>query len=226
MTKREMIIGAIYLGVSQLVLPYLLVLVGTLFRGIQLSLSELNLLYAVINATVYVLILRRILIQSIRKFRYRLSSLLRNALTAFVLAEFGMHAVNIAIYALLPNFINGNNDAVIQMIGDSPWIMALETVILVPIAEECMFRGILFIPFFKIKPCYGYLISATAFAAAHVINFIGLLPPQMILLSLLQYIPSGLAFAWACAKTDSLLCPMIAHSAVNAFSFLSVLLTA
>lgn len=216
-----MIVGAIYLAVSQLVLPYLIVLAGTLLGGI--SASTLNLLYNTANATACILIFRKFIRQSFLKIRNQIRMLLWTALIAFLVSIAGIYAVSMGIYALAPDFTNGNNDAIIQMASVTPWMMALETIILAPVAEECMFRGFLFVPFYHKKPIYGYLISAAAFSAVHVLSFIGLVPAQTILLSFLQYLPSGLAFAWACAKADSLLCPMIAHSAINAFSLLSVL---
>lgn len=223
MTKQEIIVGGTYLAVSQLLLPYLIVLIGTLIGGI--SAPVLNLIYTAVNAAACIFVFRKALLQSVKAIKNQITTLIWIAFLAFLISTIGMYIVSIGIYALLPDFTNGNNEAIIEMASTTPWMMALETIILAPIAEECMFRGILFIPFYQKKPRYGYLISTLAFAAVHVISFIGLMPPQMILLSLLQYIPSGLAFAWACAKTDSLLCPMIAHSAINAFSFLSVLMT-
>ena len=135
---------------------------------------------------------------------------------------FASSGTSLLISIFLPDFANVNNDAIGQMASINPILMAVQVILLAPIAEECMYRGLLFIPFYRKKPSYGYLVSALAFCSIHVIGYIGLVPVQTILICWLQYIPSSLLLSRACAHTGSILTPMIAHSLINTISFLSM----
>ncbi len=152
--------------------------------------------------------------------------LLFTALAAALVSTAGIFAVSLLISSFYPDFTNLNNEAIIQMISEAPWSMALQTIILAPIAEECLFRGLLFVPIHPKNPACGYFISAAAFAAVHILSFVGMAPTQTLVLGFLQYLPSALALSWACAKTDCIFGSITAHSILNAFSFINILIVA
>lgn len=85
-------------------------------------------------------------------------------------------------------------------------ILLIIAVIIAPIAEECLFRGIL-LPLLarRFGPWTGLIISSLAFAVLH--NDLGTLPALFIM---------AIALSLACIRTRSLLVPILMHMIFNA----------
>jgi len=66
------------------------------------------------------------------------------------------------------------------------------TVLLVPVAEESLFRGLVFRPLYNRKPWMGYLASSLLFASIHVVGYIGRFDALTLLLCLVQPLQYGL----------------------------------
>lgn len=88
-------------------------------------------------------------------------------------------------------------------------VLGISAVVLAPIAEECLFRGLLFA---RLRRCSGqtiaYVASAIGFAAIHG-NPAGML----------VYVWLGLVFAWALARTGRTWAAIVVHMGNNAFAF-------
>ena len=89
---------------------------------------------------------------------------------------------------------------------------------LVPLAEECFFRGLLFRNLYSWSPVAAYLISMAAFSAIHVVGYIGTASPLHLLVSFLQYLPAGYCLAWCYHQTGTIITPIIMHTLTNAMS--------
>ena len=224
LNQSELLVGSLYLVFEQIFLPILISLINHLL-GDKLNGTAVNLIFHLTNSAACAWIFRRILIRSIRHLKHQLYAVLKTAATACLLALVGMYLSNLIILSYTPVFSNANNDAVIQLLRLSPLTTALETILLAPITEECLFRGLLLIPLYRRRPAAGYLISALAFSAIHVMGFIGQAPHNLLLLSMLQYLPTGLALAWACVRTNNLICPILTHSLLNTLSFITIYVT-
>jgi membrane protease YdiL (CAAX protease family) len=89
------------------------------------------------------------------------------------------------------------------------------TVLLVPVAEESLFRGILY-PWIKQVgfPRLAWVLTAVAFAAMH-----------MDLLRFIPFFVLALVLTWLYEKTNNLLAPITAHSMFNALNFALLILS-
>lgn len=91
----------------------------------------------------------------------------------------------------------------------SPWLkiyLGFFAVVLAPLAEEFIFRGLLFSGFKKIGwPKCGWIVVSLLFAAIHA--------SAPIFLPLFVF---ALTLTWLYEKTEGLLAPVIAHSLFNA----------
>ena len=86
--------------------------------------------------------------------------------------------------------------------------LGIFAVIIAPVAEEFLFRGLIFSGFKKAGwPVSGWLVTSLLFALIH-----GSAP---IFLPLFAF---ALALTWLYEKTDGLLAPMLAHGAFNAIN--------
>ena len=115
-----------------------------------------------------------------------------------------------------PEFININDSTIIAMADADFLPIAICTTFFVPVAEELLFRGVLFAGFYRCSPVSGFLISTIVFSAIHIAAYIGSYPWYTLLLCFIQYIPPSLALGWAYAKSGSILSPMLMHIVINA----------
>lgn len=219
LTRKEAVWGWRYLLFQLLVLPELLGLVNSL-PGIRLDAPLLNLIYFSINFLAVLLICGRFLLanlQIVRPGRLILTGFI--CLAAYWLLSYAVTALIIQIY---PDFYNVNDQSISGMAGSSFILTAIGTVILVPVAEEVFYRGILFGTLYRVHRLLGYGISVLVFALIHVMQYIGTYPADLLALCLLQYIPAGICLALAYEKSDSILCPILMHTVINAIGVYSM----
>ena len=98
---------------------------------------------------------------------------------------------------------------------ESRLLVVIGTVILVPTAEECFFRGLIFRNLYGKSHWAAYLVSMLAFAFVHILGYAGQYTPLEMLMALLQYLPAGLCLAWSYTKADTIFAPIAIHAAVN-----------
>lgn len=118
-------------------------------------------------------------------------------------------------YTFIPDYINENNDSIALMIREDPVIMFIGIVLLVPVAEETLFRGLIFRNLYQKNPWLGYLLSATLFSLIHIIGYIGSYDLPAFAMSFLLYLPAGLCLSWAYVQSDTILSPILIHATVN-----------
>ena len=130
--------------------------------------------------------------------------------------------VSVLIYTIAPSFVNLNNLNVSVLLDEEFALMAITTVIIAPIAEECLFRGLLFRGVYDRSPVLAWVLSVGLFAALHVTGFIGTYSPLSLLLAFIQYLPAGIVLCFAYARSGSIFSPILTHAIVNLMAVLSV----
>ena len=96
------------------------------------------------------------------------------------------------------------------------------TVVLVPLTEELLYRGLIFRPLYNKSPLAGYVISTFIFSALHVVSYIGSYSPLHLALCFLQYLPASICLGWAYARSDSIWSPVMIHMTINFIGALSM----
>ena len=170
---REWILGALYLPVFLFFLNFAIL---TYFPALGFPLTQprnyffANLLYMTVNFAVMLLIFRRTLWQSLREFE---GKMLLSVLIGFGMC-YGANLVLTTAYTVLDIMPeNYNQEAVNSLLGGYPLAMTLCTVVLAPLAEECLFRGVLFAPLARRCLPAAYALSMFLFAGMHVFQFLG-----------------------------------------------------
>ena len=214
MTKTEWNLGWLFLVAQLLVLPVALVMANQLL-GSPLSVAELNFVLFVINFLLTLAIFHRFLWSSLRlslcaPFRY-----LRAAFLGFAAYYLLSFLVGIFIQTVYPAFSNVNDENIILMSQDGYTLMAVGTILLVPITEETLYRGLVFRGLHSKSRLAAYAVSTAVFAFIHIAGYIGAAEPIVLLLCFLQYIPAGLTLAWAYERADSIWAPILMHIAIN-----------
>ncbi len=214
MTRRETLLGWSYWLFSLFGLPFGLVFFSAL-QETPLTDAQINLLYFFTNFISAVVIFHRFLKASLKAAMESISRCLRYGLLGFGIYYVAMLLVSMGIISIYPDFTNVNDDAILDMAQEYSGLMALATVILVPIAEECFHRGLIFGGLHKKSRVLAYLISMLVFAAIHVVGYIGQFDPLLLLLCFAQYLPAGFALAWAYEKSDNMITSILIHITIN-----------
>ena len=122
-----------------------------------------------------------------------------------------------------PAFANRNDASITAMRQQGLVLTAITTVLLAPLSEECLFRGLMFGQLVKKSRPGAYALSALCFGLLHVMGYLGAYAPLQILLSLLQYAPAGLILAWSYEKSGTIAVPILVHGIINAVSMVQIL---
>ena len=219
MTKTEQALGWAWFVIQLFFLPVVMVFLNELLH-LGLTTAALNIILFIINFAAVAVIFHRYLINQLRNVRFKaLAAWVPLGIIAYWILAI---AVNIAVLTLQPEHSNANNEAVDTLLEQQPLLMSIGTVILVPITEETLFRGLLFGQLYKVHALLGYTVSVLVFAAVHVVGYIGMQDPVSLLISLLQYLPAGLVFGIVYAESRTLVAPIMLHAFFNLIATLSM----
>ena len=221
-TSKERLWGWIYLALQLLILPSLLYLCN-IFFNFQLSDTEINFLFFALNFTCVTVIFHRFILENGKKALSSPLKVITTAISGYVVYTLLSYLLSTLIVSLYPEFYNVNDDYISGLVTNDFNLMIVGTVLLVPITEEVLYRGLIFSGLYNRSRALAYIVSILAFAALHVINYIGAYSPLHLLLCFLEYLPAGFCLAWAYAKTDSIWTPILIHTLVN-FIALSVMI--
>lgn len=214
MTKGRLIFGWIYLAAQQFLIPLLIVLAAKL---LSLPLSELglNFIYFLLNFVVVVTVFALFLAKDLRHFGKHFWSCIGICLVGFVVYWAANVFFSLWVALFFPNFANANDAAIQTMATENYKLILVSTVILVPIVEETLYRGVIYGTFARRNSVLGYIFSAVLFSAIHVVGYIGQLSPIYLLVSFLQYLPAALTLTWSYAKSGTIFVPILIHTALN-----------
>ncbi len=157
------------------------------------------------------------LVQSFAQVRF--GKLLADTLKAYGLYWVISFALSIGI-VLVNLFLqaeqsNPNQEAIDSLVSYSPVPMVLCTVLLVPVLEECLIRGMIFAPLCRKSPLLAYVVSAAFFALLHVIAGLGSVSWITMLLNFVGYLPSGIVLGWMYQRTRTIAGPIVLHCFMN-----------
>lgn len=220
-TDKEQIWGLVYLLFSLLVLPSLLSGFNALLPA-PMNKAWFNFLYFSLNFLFIIWIFhgmfRRSLTYAGSHFWDFLLAVLVGA-GVYWLCNWGL---SLLFGWLFPDFINLNDSSISAMVHDHFGIMLIGTAILVPVAEEALHRGLIFGSLYPKSHAAAYILSTVIFSAVHTMQYIGAYSTRNLLLAFAQYIPAGLALAWAYRKSGSIFAPIVIHALINAIGLYTI----
>ena len=214
LTATEAVFGWVYLGLQLFVIPTVIV-VANLIMGSPLDETGLNIIYFVFNFLCVALIFRKYLIACGKIALANKGHTLVSAVFGYLI-HWGLSiVVTVVILLIYPEFNNVNDANIQSMVDDNFILTAIGTILLVPITEEVLYRGLIFQGLHGKSRFWAYAVSAIAFCMPHVLGYIGAYSPLHLLLCFIQYLPAGLALAWAYERADSIWAPILLHTFVN-----------
>ena len=177
------------------------------------SVAAVNLLSFFANAALALVFFRRLLLSSLRNFRW--GRTLLTAVTGFCLYWLLNAVVATLILSVKPDFANINDAGINTMIDEFPVLMPIAVVFAVPLAEECLFRGWIFTGLARRSLPLAYGITTICFSAVHILGYIGTYDELTLALCTAQYLVPSAVLCWTCHKSDSLCAPLLLHMAIN-----------
>ncbi|MBO7252005.1 MAG: CPBP family intramembrane metalloprotease [Oscillospiraceae bacterium] len=213
-TGQETVSGFVYLAFQLLLLPSFLFWCNAQLAQ-PLQEAELNFVFYMINFIAMLLIFHGFLGRSLAQATRHPLMLCEALILGFVAYYACRYVTEHLIRLLLPSFSNYNDAAIAAMKRGNGFLMLVGTVVLVPPFEECIYRGLIFRKLYNKNHTAAYLVSIFAFAAIHILGYIGQYSPLELLLACLQYLPAGLCLAWSYVRADTIFAPILIHAAIN-----------
>ena len=214
MNDRERYAGWGYFAFQFFVLPEILVLCNR-FLPNPMTTGQLNIALFIINFVVIVGVFHRFLWNNMAVACRNLWRTLKSVFLAFCFYYVSNMLINTLVYRLMPSFYNVNDSSIDKMAAQSRVLMTVCVVLLVPVVEETLYRGLLFGRLYAKNRWLGYIVSVAVFAAVHVVGYVGMYDAKQLTLCFLQYLPAGVALAWAYEEADTIWAPIVMHMIVN-----------
>lgn len=219
LSQQTAIAGWAYYVLSLFFLPGLLL---DLAARLHVGDAVVNFVYYLLNFFFAFSIFRGFLVDSLAEAGNHLVRFLLAVSLGFVLNQVLTGLLGQLVVRFAPGFSNVNDQAVASMFAQSPTLICIGTVLLVPLAEECLYRGLIFGQIYPKNRLLAFAVSACAFSAVHVMGYAGSYPAATLALCFAQYLPAGLILAGAYGFCGSIWAPILIHTATNAVAVLSL----
>ena len=221
LTHNEKLYGTVWLIFQTLLFATLLQTVNLLLSS-PLSQPVVNFLYFAVNFSVVTVVFRNYLHQQGQIVREAMGRILFITVTGFAAYWVLNVLLTLILFAIDPSFTSINDVTIGQLVQQDFLLMFLGTVILVPITEETLFRGLVFRGLYDKSPVLAWILSVVLFSLVHILGYISAYPFHTLLLCFVQYLPAGILLAAAYRLSGSLLTPILIHALVNFFGMMAL----
>ncbi len=216
MKTREKVAGWLYFPIhtvlmSLFILPFIFKTLTS--NGVELDNIQANVIYYIIGF-LYILIF----MMSYLRRCYVMDK--KAGLISTVFLGFGIYWL-LSFLLVSIETPNPNNDAVMSMVSQQIYTMTAITVIMAPIVEEVLFRGVLYGSIRMKSKILAYVVSVLLFALYHEWSFIYAYKDWSYLLAIVDYIPAGIALAWTYEKSNNIWYPILLHMIINGLAIAS-----
>lgn len=218
MTRGERLATGVYLPVHSVLMPLVLSALSVMSAGALDNLTLNAIMYSA--GTLFTLLF-------LHKFLRRSFDVLAENLSRCVLTLFSALAVDFALSWLLSLVLalfgivlgsNANNDAVVGLALEGHNRMFAITVFLAPMAEEPLFRGLLFGGVRRHSRAAAYIVSVFMFGFYHVWQYLFIFEDWRYLLQMLSYVPVSVALCYSYERSGCIWVPIAFHMFINALS--------
>ena len=218
MSQAEAVTGWVYVFVHMFAMSYILLgLNRSLFpaMGFVLSGTWLNLLYYIIGFVFLVCFLFHYLRETFADMCSNLGAAVMAVLVGFVAYIFLSGLVNFLLSFFLQDLTNPNSATINSVTKLNPNKMLVIGVLLAPVVEETLFRGVVFGTIRRRSAVTAYIVSSVFFSVYHLWSYLAADFSPIYLLYLLQYLPAGLVLGWCYEYSGTLFAPIFLHMAIN-----------
>ena len=219
MSLREKIAGWIYLPIHTVGLPLFLgVIIYTLTGGRIPDDVTINAIYYLIGLVFLLALQFRFFHDSYMVFTRNF----RKALTTLLLGYAILLGLNVilnlvvGLFGTLPT--SPNDEAVTELAHQDLRRIAASAVIMAPIVEEALFRGMIFGSLRPKSRVAAYAVSMILFSLYHVWQYAVYAHSFTVLLSAVAYLPIAFVLAFCYDRSGSIWTPIFFHMFYNALA--------
>lgn len=217
MPRGARIAGWVYFPIHAVVLP---LTIGALLMAVLGKLPSdvtCNVLYYLCGLVFTLIAMWRFLRRS---FDTMVGSILR--CIGMMFAAYGIDVLLSLVLQLGTSLIGElpvpNNDAVTDLARTDCKRMIAVAVLMAPLVEECLFRGVVFGTIRPKSRFWAYAASIALFSLYHVWQYVLVYQEPKLLLSALAYVPVSAALTFCYEQTRSIWPPVFFHMCINALS--------
>jgi len=212
LSRTERSVGWIFFVLYLAAFPLLMAWVQRAAEG-EWPAAEANAVYYLLLGTLSLTLFWNFLRQN---FSFLLDWLPEN-LSAIVIGFVGATVLNMLLWLLPWPVANPNLENYRTEFFLSPGATALVLIVLIPLVEETLFRGLLFESVQSSSRALAYVLSVFLYCLNSVWQFVftyDTVDPRYLLLAF-QYLPNALALTWCYDKGGSLWASILLHAALN-----------
>lgn len=215
LSTAEQVAGFCYLPFFVFLLAWLLAYCSDLF-GLGLDGLQLAVLRYGINCAVVWIIFRRFLVRSFRAIRFwdLVQAIILGA-ALFLAGKLILDQILRLVGIASPGYYTDITDS---LPTQNPWVTLICCLVLTPVVEETLFRGLIFGVVRRKSRIAAYVVMILAFALVHIWRGFLTSDISQVLTAALPYLPAGIALGWTYEKADTIWAPILLHIAISAFS--------
>ena len=220
LTQAEMGRGWVFFALYVLLFPWVMGWVQRSFHG-ELPVAEANVVYYLLSATLVFLVFWTFLKHG---FHLLLDWLPEN-LFAFGTGLAGWAVLSFLAWLIPLPVENPNLLSYPEQYALAPLATVVILVVLMPVVEESLFRGLLFGTSRRYSRILGYVLSTLVYALYCVWQFVytyGTIDFRYLLL-IVEYLPMSLALTWCYDNGGSIWSPIALHVVINAVTLVRAL---
>ena len=218
MNRVELIVGWMYVFVHMFAMSYILAALNAWvfpLLGFRLSETWLNLVYYAFGFVFLLGFLFHYLRETFADMCSNFAATVVAVILGFVAYVLLSNIVAFGLRFFLDNLTNPNSAAVNTTTKLNPNKMLVIGVLLAPVVEETLFRGVVFGSLRRKNAILAYAVSTVLFAIYHLWSYLIHDFQPSLLLYLLQYLPAGLVLGWAYDYSKTLWAPVFLHMMIN-----------
>ena len=216
LSTAEQVAGFCYLPFYVALLSILLQYLSGLL-GLNLSVLQINICFFVINCAMVWVIFHNFLIRGFHGIRFW--ALVQALILGFVLYYAGNFVFALVMDWLHIDITSYNDETVMMLAEQSRAMMIICAVILAPMVEETLVRGLLFGVIRRKSRIAAYVVSIIFFAVIHVWQYLVGHDFKSVLFAVLQSIPACIAVGCTYEKSNTIWAPIVLHMVINAIAF-------
>jgi membrane protease YdiL (CAAX protease family) len=179
---------------------------------------NINLVYYVISFVFVLIFLFRYLKTSFSDLLDNPLGALRSVILAYLMNYVFVTLISLVLMFLAGDALNPNTEEIINQTKLDTNVMVFIAVLLVPIVEETLFRGVLFGTLRGKSRPLAYIVTAAVFAVYHLWQYFFTGFDATVLFYLLQYLPASVALCWCYENSGTIWSPIVLHAAINLIS--------
>lgn len=218
MTKTEAIVGWVYVFVHIFAMPYILSAFNYYVLpsiGLYMKNDALNVAYYAVGFVFLLCFLFHFLRESFSDMCGNFANTLFAVLIGYVVYVLLSNLVALFLEQFLSDLTNPNDASVQTVAKLNPNSMLVTGVLLAPVVEETLFRGVVFGTIRRRNAILAYAVSTVLFAVYHLWQYMVFSFTPSLLLYLLQYLPAGLVLGWCYEHGRSIWAPVFLHMIIN-----------